>query len=253
MRLAFCVDGGERLAGVVLREEEGGAVVGEVSGDADPDRVAAQVTRILSLDVDARPWAELGERDEVLGRLQAAHDGLRPVLFHSPYEAACWAVLALRRNRRQAMGIRERIGSELGGVLTLAGEERAAWPGPEALLAGLEPGPGVDEERVRRLRGMAEATLDGTLDPARLRALGPDEAYQQVVALRGLGPFYAQLVTVRAVGFTDVLPEEPRARAAAAQAYGLPETPEGDAWRELAERWRPWRTWAVVLLRVGAG
>lgn len=253
MRLAFAVDGGEELAGVVLREEEDGTVAGEVSGDADPDRVSAQVARILSLDVDARPWAELGERDEVLGRLQAAHHGLRPVLFHSPYEAACWAVLALRRNRRQASGVRDRIARELGELFVLAGEERAAWPGPEALLAGLRPGPGVTDEHVRRLRGMAEAAHEGTLDPGRLRALGPDAALAEVSALRGLGPFYSQLVTVRAVGFTDVLADEPRPRAAAAEAYGLPEPPEGDAWRELAERWRPWRTWAVVLLRVASG
>lgn len=65
--------------------------------------------------------------------------------------------------------------------------------------------------------------------------------------------FYAQLVTVRAVGFTDVLADEPRSRAAAAEAYRLDAAPEGDAWHELAEPWRPWRTWAVVLLRVAAG
>lgn len=250
MRLAFCV--GEEPAGVVLREEEG-RVVGEVSGAADPERVAGEVARILSLDVDARGWAELGARDEVLGRLQAAHHGLRPVLFHSPYEAACWAVLALRRNRRQAQTVRERIGRELGAVFDLADEERVAWPGPEALLNGLARGPDVTEEHVRRLRGMAEAALDGTLDPVRLRALGPERAYAEVVVLRGLGPFSAQLVTVRAVGFTDVLPEEPRSQAAAARAYGLGAPPEGDAWRELAERWRPWRTWATVLLRVAGG
>ncbi|MDQ2831607.1 MAG: DUF4276 family protein, partial [Chloroflexota bacterium] len=51
LHLAFVADGGEDIAGVCLRGE-GGWVVGEVFGAADPAAVAAQVARILSLDVD---------------------------------------------------------------------------------------------------------------------------------------------------------------------------------------------------------
>lgn len=39
----------------------------------------------------------------------------------------------------------------------------------------------------------------------------------------------------------------------AVRAYGLEEQIEGDAFLQLAERWRPFRTWAMVLLRVAAG
>ena len=48
----------------------------------------------LSLDHDAAPWAEVGARYPVIGALQREFAGLRPVLFHSPYEAAAWSIIS---------------------------------------------------------------------------------------------------------------------------------------------------------------
>jgi DNA-3-methyladenine glycosylase II len=63
-------------------------VVGEVFGEADVGVVRAQVGRILSLAVDGRGFAEVGERDPVVGRLQTRYPGLRPVCLYSLYKAA---------------------------------------------------------------------------------------------------------------------------------------------------------------------
>ena len=41
-------------------------------------------TRILSLDHSGSEFEQVGERDPVIGRLQARFPGLRPVLFNSP-------------------------------------------------------------------------------------------------------------------------------------------------------------------------
>jgi DNA-3-methyladenine glycosylase II len=82
MRLAFCRDDLQGHAGVLVRQDEAGAVHAEVHGDADVER---QVARILSLDHDGEAWLEVGKRDPVIGELQERHPGLRPPLFHSPY------------------------------------------------------------------------------------------------------------------------------------------------------------------------
>jgi DNA-3-methyladenine glycosylase II len=97
---------------------------------------------------------------------------------------------------------------------------------------------------------VARAALDGLLDPARLLALGPEQAAAEVQSIKGIGPFYSQLIVIRATGFADVLAaSEPKALALAGDLYGLggPATP--DQLRELAEPWRPFRTWAAVLIR----
>ena len=63
-----------------------------VTGDGDLDAAVTQTCRFLSLDVDATGWPAVGERDPVIGDAQERLPGLRPCGFHSPYEAAAWAV-----------------------------------------------------------------------------------------------------------------------------------------------------------------
>jgi DNA-3-methyladenine glycosylase II len=250
LRLAFAVDGFAEHAGVALTEQADGTIAGSVvQGAADVAAVRRQVARILSLDHDGDAWAAVGDRDPVMARLQREHPGQRPVLFHSPYEAAAWAVISARRPARQGADVRRRLSEELGARLDVAGAPMAAFPLPQRLLE-LDAFPGLDTEKVARLRGVAAAALDGVLDAPRLAALDPEEAMAQVRTLRGIGPFYAGLIVVRASGLADFAIQEPRALAAAAHHYGLDGPPDAAAWSALAEPWRPFRTWAVVLLRL---
>lgn len=249
MRLAFCVDGFGELAGVVLRQD-GREVQAEVRGARDLQAVRAQVARILSLDHDGQQSQEVGERDPVIAGLQAAHPGLRPVLFNSPYEAAAWSIISARRPRRQAAESLRRLSGELGQTFELAGQRLAAFPLPERLLE-LETTPGLSAQKVTRLRAVAEAAVAGRLHPERLRAVEPEAAMAELRALPGIGPFYAGLIVVRATGLADVLPvSELRSRSYAAHYYGLERPPDQEAFTALAEAWRPFRTWAVVLMRM---
>ncbi len=111
--------------------------------------------------------------------------------------------------------------------------------------------PGLPEERLRRLQGVATAAIEGKLDAAALRAAEPAQAMGEMLELRGIGPFYGELIIVRATGVTDVLPaRESKARGYAAHFYGLDAPPSPEAFAALAEPWRPFRTWGAVLLRV---
>jgi DNA-3-methyladenine glycosylase II len=147
------------------------------------------VARILSLDHDGEEWIAVGERDAVIGRLQREHPGLRPVLFHSPYEAAIWAVISSRRPAPAAAHVRRRLSDELGATFEVGGVAIAAFPLPQRLLDELEPGPGLTEEKVDRLRGVARAALERRLDPAWMRAMKPAAALAELQTLRGIGPF----------------------------------------------------------------
>ncbi len=254
MRLAFCLDGYTSHVAAEVRQDETGAVHGAVHAPAgaDLDRVRAQVARVLSLDHDGREFSRVGERDPVIGRLQAAAPGLRPPLFYSPYEAAVWCVLSARRPARQMMQVRERLSRAHGRVFELAGEELAALPTPEQLLA-VDSFPGIPADRMPRLHGVARAALDGRLDAGRLLGLGPEQAMAELQELAGIGPFYSSLIVVRGTGFTDVLPVgETRVLDLAARLYELDGPPSEAAFRALAQPWKPLRTWAVVLIRGAA-
>ncbi len=252
MRLAFCRDDFGGQVGVELRQDAAGGqgtVHGVVHGAGDLTAIERQVARVLSLDHDARGFAEVGRRDPVIGALQAVAPGLRPPLFYSPYEAAVWSVLSARRPATQMSGIRTALNQAHGATFELAGERLSALPTPSQLLA-VESFPGIDAGRLGRMHGVAQAALDGLLDADRLRDIGPDAAMNEVQRIKGIGPFYATLIVVRATGCTDVLAtNEPRLRALIAQLYDLLEEPSPAELERIAESWRPWRTWTTVLVR----
>lgn len=248
LHLAFIADGSGAVAGVCVRDE-GGAVMVEVVGDGEPEVVRDQVARILSLDIDGRDFPAVGERDPVIGRLQRRYPGLRPVLFYSPYEAAAWALIGQRIRITQAAQIKAQMAEELGPAVTIHDETLHAFPGP-AHLADLDTYPGLTSVKIERLRALGHGAVAGLFDATRLRAAPPDVALAQLKELPGVGPFSAELILLRGAGEPDYLPTaEPRLARAAVRAYGLDHIPSTADLAERALKWRPYRTWVVLLLR----
>jgi DNA-3-methyladenine glycosylase II len=250
MRLAFCLDGYTRQVGVELTQSPDGVIHGTSSlSRGFSAAVSGQVARVLSLDHDGDDFHALDGVDPVLGQVLSAAPGLRPVLFHSPYEAAVWAILSARRARPQATVLRDRISRAFGAVFTLGGVEQSALPTPDQLL-GLTDFPGLPSARIPWLHAVARAALDGRLNAATLAATDPDEATAGLRTLPGIGPFYAALIQVRSTGVTDVLPtNEPRVLACAGELYGLDGPMSQSEFEARGQAWRPWRTWATVLIR----
>jgi DNA-3-methyladenine glycosylase II len=252
LALFFRLDESYEAVGVSLTQE-GNRIEGDADGTRDASAVARQVARILSLDVDGTGWPEIGRRDPVMGRLQASFPGARPVCFSSPYEAGAWGVLAQRVPMRQAAQLKVRLAGRYGDVAEIAGASRPVFPSPRQLLAlpsKKEPAvPGLPAEKLRRLQAVAEAALSGLLDAEHLREQPVDEALDRLEQIRGIGPWTAQHILMRGAGLADALPTaEPRVLRGVALAYGLRETPDADAFASFAEKWRPFRMWAALLL-----
>src|ERR1700733_4856585 len=148
MRLAFCLDGYAGQVAAEVRQDGTGTVHGAVQAPAGVDlgQVRRQVARVLSLDHDGREFSRVGERDPVIGGLQAVAPGLRPPLFYSPYEAAVWSVLSARRSAHQMTQVRRRLSEAHGTVFEVAGQPVAAFPTPRQLLR-VAAFPGLPQEK----------------------------------------------------------------------------------------------------------
>jgi len=249
IHLAFVADGTEEVAGVCFRQQ-GPTVAGEVFGKGDLAIVRAQAERILSLDVDGTGWSEVGIRDPVIGKLQQRSPGLRPVLFSSPYEAAAWTIIGHRIRMEQASRIKARMADGLGASVEVDGQRLGVFPQPSALRR-LDRFPGLIQRKVENLRSLGEAALIGRLDATHLRSMEPEDALRELQRLPGIGPFSSELILLRGAGQPDWLAlHSPLFRRAVAHAYGLTEEPTDEQLHAIAEPWRPYRTWATLLLRV---
>ena len=256
LRLPFCLDGDyERQVGVEVRQAGRSLELSlhVPSGsppltEADTERAVAQVARILSVEHNGTPFARLCKADPALAAAHRLAPGFRPLLFSSPYEAAVTSIISARRSRRQGLAMVARLAEESGVSIDVAGKPTRALPTPSRLLA-VESAPGIPADRIPRLHAVAEAARRGELAADRLRLLPPEEAMDELQRIPGIGPFYSSLIVERACGHADVaLTFNDHAGRAVSRAYGLASVDEQE-FERLAESWRPFRTWVLVLLR----
>ncbi len=254
MRLGFCLDGhGESQVGVAVTQR-GPALLIRIEDHAgtadDVEAVVRQTLRVVSADHDARPYAALCRADPFLAPVFETAPGFRPSNFYSPYEAAVWSIVSARRSRGQGIVLRRRLAETFGSVLTVAGQRVPVVPTPAQLLA-VDQVPGLPADRIPRLHAIAAAAKRGALDVNRLTAMEPAEAMQELQQLPGIGPFYSSLIMVRACGLTDLLAVEPQVLEQLRTIYGR--SLDAAELEQLAEAWRPWRTWVLVMLRALGG
>src|SRR5438132_3374475 len=157
--MTFPVEGWRCSAAVVMRQREE-RIAGDVHGadQADAERAWRQALATVSLDVDGQGFIEIGRRDPVVGRLQVEYKNLRPVLFHSPYEAACAFVIGHRISILQTRRIRLRMAEQAGATIEVDGTAIKAFPDPRALLR-LDSFPSVAPAKIERLHHLARAAL----------------------------------------------------------------------------------------------
>jgi DNA-3-methyladenine glycosylase II len=135
--------------------------------------------------------------------------------------------------------------------LTARFGERA--PTPQEILADdpeeLRAAAGLSRAKVSYLRSLAEHVISGELELERLDELSDEDAIAELVAVKGLGLWTAQMFLMFHLERPDVLPVgDLGIRRAIERAYGLDGLPLPGAMEEIAEPWRPHRTLACRYL-----
>lgn len=207
------------------------------------------VARLRALfDLDARPDAVARDlsRDGALARLVARHPGLRVPGSADPFETIVRAVLGQQVSVRTATTLAGRIATRFGREVPAARSVGLTHRFPSARELGRARAEevaaiGLPLARARALLAIAGAFARRTA-PLVTAGASADELTRTLVSLPGVGPWTAQYAAMRVLHHPDAFPASDlgtrkalgRISAAAATAR--------------AERWRPWRSYAVMYL-----
>jgi DNA-3-methyladenine glycosylase II len=108
---------------------------------------------------------------------------------------------------------------------------------------------GLSRPKIAHLRSIAEAAVDGRLNFRRLSRLSDDEARAQLVAVKGIGPWTADIYLMFVLGRHDVFPH---ADIGLSEAYrmlsGERKRHPPKKFLRTGERWRPYRGVAALML-----
>jgi len=228
---------------VELRPEEGHVQARFWLDDQRDLAAATQRSRAL-LDLDGDPeavrWALGG--DPLLGPLVQATPGRRLPGHTDSHELAVRAVLGQQVSLAGAATLAGRLVRDYGEELAHPlGAVTHRFPAAAA-LADADPGRlAMPTSRRRALLGLAAALAAGelSLDAGADRA----ETRERLLALPGIGPWTADYIAMRGLHDPDAfLPSDLGVRHALEQ---LGEDGRRAAAERLAERWRPYRAYAV--------
>jgi DNA-3-methyladenine glycosylase II len=125
-------------------------------------------------------------------------------------------------------------------------------PTPEELLevdTDALRGVGLSGAKARYVRSLAEHVISGELELDRLDDLSDEQVTAELVAVKGLGQWTADMFLIFHLGRPDILPVgDLGVRRAIERLYGFEGLPSAAEMEALGERWRPWRSLAALYL-----
>ena len=119
------------------------------------------------------------------------------------------------------------------------------------LVAGIETWQkiGLSRPKQAAITAVAEAIICGTLEPDILGEMPVEEALSQLIAIKGIGRWSAEVYLLFCLGHADIFPSGDLAlREAARVIWSLDERPREADLNSIAARWSPWRGVAARLL-----
>lgn len=108
---------------------------------------------------------------------------------------------------------------------------------------------GLSGPKVRTVRAVAQAVVDGGLDFEAFETMQADDIRSALVAVHGIGPWTADIYIMFCLGHADGWAAGDLAlQIAAERLLVLDVRPTPEELTAIAERWRPWRSVAARLL-----
>jgi DNA-3-methyladenine glycosylase II len=214
--------------------------------------VAAEVTRQFSTDLDLQPFYALAAHDPVLRQLIVHFRGMRVPQAPQVFEILISAIIEQQVNLSFAHKVKKAMIDAYGRWVEFEGRRYSAFPEPAALavttpreLLRLQ----VSGPKARYIITISRLAIEGKLDLENLRQREPAVAQEELLGLKGVGPWTAHYVGLRALGHSDCLPAADVGLQKVIQYfYGLHKRPTPERVQKMGRAWQGWRSYATFYL-----
>ncbi|MDH1902221.1 AlkA N-terminal domain-containing protein [Comamonas aquatica] len=212
--------------------------------DSDQALLAAMMGRMLGLSQQVEAFEQRHAQHPQLGALIARHPGLRVPVAATPFEALTWAITGQQISVAAAVSLRRKLILATGlrhssGLHCYPGAEQIAALPPQALRQA-----GFSAAKTQTLQAVAHLVAEGAvpLDAWALRFPGEQAVREQLLAIRGIGPWTVNYTLLRGYGWLDgSLHGDAAVRRGLQTLWGRPDKVS----QQEAENWltpfSPWR------------
>lgn len=224
----------------IANDEAHAALVVEIDFP-DTSKIQHVISRVRGLfDLDSDPViiANALEADAGLKKLLKKFPGIRLPSGWDPFEISIAAILgqlvSIERGRALVHDLIEIAGSDSGVVRD--GKAVKLFPTPEQILAADLTTLKTTTIRKQTLKEFSKALVEGrlSLEPTQ----DVNEFMKTLLSLRGIGPWTANYIALKALRSTDTFPGSDLILARALELHPI----------EVIERMRPWRGYVASLL-----
>jgi DNA-3-methyladenine glycosylase II len=190
---------------------------------------------------------DLMRADKVLRQVMEERGPIDPAIDRrgsrpDPYEAVARAIVGQQLSTKAARSIWEKLIRQFDG----------GTPEPKALLRKRPQTlrkAGLSNAKVEFLRDLAKRVTDGRLDLERLRDLSDEDVVAELIEVKGVGQWTAEMFLIFHLARPDVVSiGDLGIRRAVQIAYGMDELPGPEELQRIADEWRPHRTLACLYL-----
>ncbi|MAZ67447.1 DNA-3-methyladenine glycosidase [bacterium] len=108
---------------------------------------------------------------------------------------------------------------------------------------------GLSFAKIRSLQDLSERVASRSLRLAPLRTAAEYEAREQLLAVKGIGPWSADMFLMFALGHEDIFsPGDLGLKKGIQKIYGHSDLPSVEVIEELSQHWSPYRTYAACAI-----
>lgn len=221
--------------------------------------------QLRAVDVAAR---SVGAQSSLVGFYESidSHDAMYEFISRyrglgipqavSPFEGLVLSILGQQISNEVARVLRDLLVDTLGGSITCEGADFRVFPTPSTIAeAGADVLRGIkfSARKAEYIVDIADSVASGDLDLDALAELPDETIVEELVKLRGVGPWTAHWLLIRAFDRPDGFPEGDLAVQRSLGALyngGKRLTPQEAV--DLSARWRPYRSYVVTYMFAAA-